>query len=135
MWKTERPGGAEMHALMNLAMAATYDPDPKAPNGFRLPFNLETGELIPNRWARWLANDPVNMVQAHRAALRSMRGIWIDCGWRDQYHIHFGTRQLSQRLARAGIKHVYEEFDDTHSGIDYRMDRSLPFLTLVLDRR
>ena len=135
MWKTERPGGVEMHALMNLAMAATYDPDPKAPNGFRLPFNLETGELIPNRWARWLANDPVNMVQAHRAALRSMRGIWIDCGWRDQYHIHFGTRQLSQRLARAGIKHVYEEFDDTHSGIDYRMDRSLPFLTLVLDRR
>ena len=36
---------AEGHAIMNLCMAATYDPDPKAPLGFRLPFNLETGEL------------------------------------------------------------------------------------------
>ena len=31
---------------MNLCMAATYDPDPRAPNGFRLPVNLETGEVI-----------------------------------------------------------------------------------------
>ena len=37
---------------MNLCMAATYDPDPRAPNGFRLPFNLETGEVIPERWKR-----------------------------------------------------------------------------------
>jgi S-formylglutathione hydrolase FrmB len=116
-------------------MAASYDPDPKAPNGFRLPFNLETGELIPQRWARWLAHDPVNMVQKHRAALRTLRGIWIDCGWRDQYHIHYGTRQLSLKLAQAGITHTYEEFDDTHSGIDYRMDRSLPFLTRSLALR
>jgi len=27
-----------------------------------------------------------------------------------------------------GIEHVYEEFDDNHSGLDYRMDRSLPLL-------
>ena len=26
---------------MQLAMAATYDPDPEAPNGFRLPFDLD----------------------------------------------------------------------------------------------
>jgi S-formylglutathione hydrolase FrmB len=135
IWRKERPGGGDVHALMNLAMAASYDPDPKAPNGFRLPFNLETGELIPQRWARWLAHDPVNMVQKHRAALRTLRGIWIDCGWRDQYHIHYGTRQLSLKLAQAGITHTYEEFDDTHSGIDYRMDRSLPFLTRSLALR
>jgi hypothetical protein len=134
IWAKERPGGAEVHALMNLAMAASYDPDPRAPNGFRLPFDLETGELIPARWARWLAHDPVHMAPAHRAALKTMRGIWIDCGWRDQYHIHYGTRQLSLALQKAGVKHVYEEFDDTHSGIDYRMDRSLPFLTRVLAR-
>jgi hypothetical protein len=28
----------------------------------------------------------------------------------------------------AGIRHTYEEFDDNHSDIDYRMDTSLPFL-------
>lgn len=134
IWRKERPGGSEVHALMNLAMAASYDPDPRAPNGFRLPFDLETGAIIPARWAKWLAHDPVHMVRAHRAGLKSMRGIWIDCGWHDQYHIHYGTRQLSLALAKAGIVHSYEEFDDTHSGIDYRMERSLPFLTRVLAR-
>jgi hypothetical protein len=61
-----------------------------------------------------------------------LRGIYIDCGSRDQYHIHYGTRILSKRLAQARIRHTYEEFDDTHSDIDYRMDTSLPFLFRAL---
>jgi S-formylglutathione hydrolase FrmB len=132
VWKQDRPGQAETMCLMNLAMAASYDPDPQSPNGFRLPFDLETGELIPARWRRWLAHDPVHMVKRHRAALQSLRGIFIDCGWRDQFHIHYGCRQLARELGRHGIAHVYEEFDGTHSGIDYRMERSLPFLSRAL---
>lgn len=124
--------GAEVHALMNLCMAASYDPDPKAPNGFRLPFNLDTGEVIPARWQAWRNHDPINLVAKYQKNLRSLRGIYIDCGWRDQYHIHYGTRILSKRLQLAGISHQYEEFDDTHSDIDYRLDRSLPFLSRAL---
>jgi enterochelin esterase-like enzyme len=132
VWKKESPSSAEVHALMNLCMAATYDPDPRAPNGFRLPFNLETGELLPERWNAWLRHDPVHMVGAHTKQLRSLRGIFIDCGSRDQYQIHFGCRQLSKRLRQAGIEHTYQEFDGTHSEIDYRMNVSLPFLTRAL---
>jgi hypothetical protein len=132
VWKSEKLSHAEGHCIMNLCMAATYDPDPGTPLGFRLPFNLETGELIEDRWAHWLANDPVNMVEQYRDALHSLKGIYIDCGSRDQYHIHYGTRLLSQRLASASIPHVYEEFDDNHSDIDYRMDTSLPFLYRAL---
>jgi len=128
----DRPSSAELHCLMNLCMAASYDPDPKAPNGFRLPFNLETGELLEARWARWLRHDPIHLVREHAVALRSLKGIYIDCGWRDQYHLHYGARILSQRLAQLGIAHRYEEFNDTHSGIDYRMDQSLPFLYRAL---
>jgi hypothetical protein len=117
---------------MNICMAATYDPDPAAPLGFRLPFDLETGETIPGRWKNWLRHDPVHLVGRHAKALRSLRGIYIDCGWRDQYHIHYGTRILSLRLAEAGIGHTYEEFDDNHSDVDYRMDVSLPFLYRAL---
>jgi len=113
---------------MTLAMAASYDPDPDAPNGFRLPFNLETGEIIPVRWKEWLKHDPINLVSRYKKNLSTLNGIFIDCGWHDQYRIHYGTRILSKRLMRAGIKHRYEEFPDTHSGIDYRMDQSLPFL-------
>jgi len=132
VWKKNKLSHAEGHAIMNVCMAATYDPDPRAPNGFRLPFNLETGELLPQRWAAWLRHDPINMVAAHRSNLQSLRGIFLDCGWRDQYHIHYGMRQLSLRLRTAGIKHTYEEFDGTHSDIDYRLDVSLPFLTRAL---
>ena len=68
----------------------------------------------------------------YRRNLASLRGLWIDCGWRDQYRIHYGTRILSKRLREHRIPHVYEEFDDTHSGIDYRMERSLPYLVRAL---
>jgi enterochelin esterase-like enzyme len=132
VWKKEKVSAADGHCIMNLCMAATYDPDPGTPLGFRVPFNLESGELIGRRWMKWLEHDPVNLVRKYRAGLKSLRGIYIDCGWRDQYHIHYGSRILSKRLAAAGIRHTYEEFDDNHSDIDYRMDVSLPFLYKAL---
>lgn len=128
MWNKDKMTEGEAHALMELAMAATYDPDPRTTLGFRLPVDLDTGELIPRRWAKWREHDPIHLVGRHARELRRLRGIYIDCGWRDQYHLHFGARILSRELASLRIEHTYEEFDDTHSSIDYRMDTSLPFL-------
>ena len=133
-WKKEKVSTAEGHCIMNLCMAATYDPDPRAPNGFRVPFNLESGEPLPERWRQWQKHDPINLVSKYRANLKTLRGIYIDCGWRDQYHIHYGARFLSKRLSLEKIAHRYEEFDDNHSDIDYRMDVSLPFLYKALHR-
>lgn len=132
IWATERPSGADITALMMVCMAASYDPDPKAPLGFRLPYDMNTGVVLESRWQRWLHHDPVVMAKSARANLASLKGIYIDCGWRDQYHIHFGSRQLSATLQKMKIKHTYDEFDGTHSGIDYRMDKSLPFLARLL---
>ncbi|HEY5623073.1 MAG TPA: alpha/beta hydrolase-fold protein [Gammaproteobacteria bacterium] len=132
VWSRSKLTADEVHCLMNVAMAATYDPDPDAPNGFRLPFNLETGELIPERWRQWLRHDPTNLVKRYAKNLKTLRGIFIDCGWKDQYQMHYGARILSKRLRQAGVEHRYEEFPDTHSGIDYRLDRSLPFLSRAL---
>jgi hypothetical protein len=132
IWSKEKLSTAEGHCIMNLCMAATYDPDPRAPNRFRIPFNLESGEPLEERWKQWRKHDPINLVAQYRSALKSLRGIYIDCGWRDQYHIHYGTRLLSARLTGAGIPHRYEEFDDNHSDIDYRMDVSLPWLYRAL---
>jgi enterochelin esterase-like enzyme len=128
VWRKPKLSSAEVHALMNVCMAATYDPDPEAPLGFRLPFHADTGELIEARWRRWLEHDPVLLVSKYARNLRRLKGVYLDCGWRDQYHIHYGARQLSRRLAAAGIRHRYEEFDDDHSDIDHRMDVSLPYL-------
>ena len=132
VWHKDKCSSAEVHALMNLCMAATYDPDPRAPHGFRVPFNLESGEPLEARWKQWRKHDPIHLVATYKSHLKTLRGLYIDCGWRDQYAIHYGTRLLSARLAAAGIRHTYEEFDDTHSDIDYRMDVSLPFLYRAL---
>jgi S-formylglutathione hydrolase FrmB len=132
IWRKPNPSGAEIHCLMNVAMAATYDPDPAAPNGFCLPFDLETGELVAARWRQWLKHDPITLVARYAKNLKTLKCLFVDCGWRDQYHIHYGTRLLSKRLAEHGVAHRYEEFDGTHSGIDRRMDVSLPLLARAL---
>lgn len=127
-----KPRGDEIHALMLIAMAASYDPDPDAPLGVRLPLDLRTGRLDERAWARWLAHDPVELIETCSDALRTLRILYVDCGTRDQYYLHYGARQLRDRLAEAGIACHYEEFDDDHSGLDYRLDVSLPLLTRAL---
>ncbi len=124
--KKRKHTGGETHALMHIAMAACFDPDPSLPEGCVLPVDLHTGKLDEARWARWLAWDPVRMIPNYVEALRTMRLLFIDCGFRDQYHLHFGARQMRSALLAAGVDHEYQEFADNHSGIDYRLDESLP---------
>lgn len=132
----EAPGvdGGDLHVLMGLAMSATYDPDRSAPKGIRLPVDPETCEIDEERWAVWLEHDPLVMIrkQKYRENLRRLAGLYIDCGFKDQYHLHYGARSFVRELKKAGIPHVYEEFDGTHSDINYRMDESLPFLYRAL---
>jgi len=127
-WRENRPPGNWFHALMTLCLAASYSPQPDAPLGMALPFDLRTCRLDETVWARWLAFDPLNRVADAAGDLRSLKGLWIDAGNRDQYFIHYGTRELHDRLSALDIGHHYEEFDGSHSGIDWRLDHSLPWL-------
>lgn len=126
--------GHHFHALMILALGATYDPDPDAFMGIQLPVDPHTCAFMPQRWQRWLDHDPLHAIDQSEAQdnLRSLRRVFIDCGSRDQYLIHYGTRALVAKLEQYGVEHTYEEFPDTHSGIDYRLDRSLPLLARAL---
>jgi hypothetical protein len=126
---------AETHALMHLAMAACFDPDPSLPEGFVLPVDLHTGRLDETRWQRWLDWDPVRMIPDHVDALRSMRLLFIDCGFRDQYQLHFGARQMRDVLLAHDVIHEYQEFPDNHSSIDYRLDQSLPAIQRAIAAR
>jgi hypothetical protein len=64
--------------------------------------------------------------------LGRLKALYIDCGRTDQFNLVYGARRLHRRLGELGIAHRYEEFDDNHSGVDYRMDVSLPFLAEAL---
>lgn len=123
-----KPKGKDIHVLMTLAMAASYDPAPDQPFGVRLPVDLHTCERDDALWANWLAFDPLTLVETHFETLKGLKALFIDCGDVDQYDLVYGARRLHQRLETLGVEHRYEEFPDDHSGIDYRMDVSLPFL-------
>ncbi|MSQ00896.1 MAG: enterochelin esterase [Myxococcales bacterium] len=125
--KKEKLVHDEIMGIMLLGMAASYDPIDAIPGRYHLPFDAHTGEVASERWAAWLEHDPVRMLDARGATL-PRRGLFVDCGRKDQYMLLYGARMLHERLTRYGVEHVYEEFDDDHSDIDYRMDVSLPWL-------
>ncbi len=131
-WRAQRPSGATFHCLMTLCLAASYSPEAGRPLGLRLPFDLHSCQLDESVWQRWLAFDPALRVAGEGEHLADLSGLWIDVGFRDQYFIHYGSRQLHAALDQAGIEHHYEEFDGSHSGIDWRYDFSLPWLAARL---
>lgn len=134
-WAKPKRSYAEGHALMMLACASAYSPDPDQPLGFRLPCDAHTGRLLPEVWERWLAHDPVRAVETHADGLRTLRALYVECGSRDQYGLQLGARQLHEELERRDIAHRYEEFDDDHSNTGYRYDVSLPWLVGALQGR
>ncbi|MBB3193123.1 alpha/beta hydrolase [Roseateles terrae] len=131
-WNGRKFKDSDVHILMMMAQAASFDPDPSAPYGVRMPVTLDTCELIPERWERWLAWDPLTLVETHGPGLKALKALYIDCGDVDQYNLVYGARRMHKRLTALGVQHVYEEFPDDHTAVDYRMDVSLPLLVKAL---
>jgi enterochelin esterase-like enzyme len=131
-WQKKYPGSPDYSTLMTLAMAATYDPDDEDGTHIRLPFDLETLEMQASRWQNWLKHDPLNLVGTHFRHLAELHLLYLDVGSRDQYNIQYGTRAFTRRLEKLSVKHHFEEFDGTHSGLDWRLDISLPLLANAL---
>lgn len=132
---TIRPkSGTFWELIMTVCWAAAFGGNPDAPRGFDLPVDPHTGALNSDVWARWLAHDPVRMVDddAHADALRQMRAVVIDVGAYDEYQLQVGARLLHRRLDALGIAHIYEEYPDGHRGTRYRFDTSLPLLVEAL---
>ncbi len=107
-------------------MASCYSPDGES---FDMPFDLETGEIRQDVWARWLEHDPVRLVEKHVENLKSLKLLYLDAGTRDEFALDIGARILSRKLSENGIDHIHEEFDDGHFNISYRQDRSLALIS------
>jgi S-formylglutathione hydrolase FrmB len=112
------------------AMAACYSAEPDST--VTLPFDPATGRLREEVWQRWLALDPVRMAAGRADALRSLRGIYLDAGRRDEYWLDLGAAAFSAELDALGVEHVLELFDATHTGIEYRYPKALAFLAELL---
>jgi hypothetical protein len=108
-------------------MAACYSANEDG--SIDLPFEPGTGRLRPDVWERWLAWDPVRMVERHAEALRGLRAIYVDSGTRDQFFLDLGAEAFRLELERIGVTDVFFElFDATHSAIEYRYPLALRYL-------
>jgi hypothetical protein len=139
-WFEEQPtkGQASFELMSHLCCAAAWSPSATGPYGFGvgfdLPVNLLTSAIRDEVWQRWLAHDPVRMLDVadNRAALGQMRAIYLDAGIGDEYNLQLATRQLASQLARHAIHFTHEEFDGGHFNTSHRYDRSLAAVTTVL---
>lgn len=114
----------DLHALVVRSLAHAFSDD-------ALPFDLETAELVPEVWERWLAHDPVRLVRVRADALRGLRGVWLDAGDADEYHFDFGVRVLRRELLAAGFDEErlrFEIFPGGHRGVSWRYPLSLDWL-------
>ena len=125
-WATEKHGKDDHSAINTIGMAACY-----SANGtdFDLPFDLETGKIRQDVWARWLEHDPVRLVEKSVENLKSLKLLFIDAGTSDEFALDVGARILSKKLTDLGVPHIHEEFDDGHFSISYRYDRSLELIS------
>jgi len=118
---------SDYHLLNDWCMAACYSADEDGT--VHLPYDVETGELRPEVWERWLAWDPVRMVPRHADALRGLKAIYIDAGRRDQFYLDLGAEAFRGELEKIGVTDVFFElFDATHSAIEYRYPLAVKYL-------
>ncbi len=118
--------------LNTYAMAACYSPDESKPGKAIMPFDLVTGRLDEEVWARWLAWDPVRMAPERADALASMKRIYLDAGKSDEYYLDLGAQAFSAELDKLGVEHTLELFDGKHGGIAYRYPGAIAELARVL---
>lgn len=124
-----KQGKFAFDALNIIGMSACYSPNEQSEWGFDLPFDLETGEIREDVWQRWLAHDPVYLVENSVEALKSLKLFFIDAGTSDEFALDLGARILVDRLKKHGIPHRHEEFDGGHFHISHRYNRAFEMIS------
>ncbi|MCM2280836.1 MAG: esterase family protein [Bdellovibrionaceae bacterium] len=108
----------EAHSVLNaIAMGLCYAPKG---DGVEWPVSEVTGQLRTEIWQKWKAHDPIEFLRAREDQVEQLKYFFLDCGNRDQYHLHYGARQIRSVLEDLGVDLAYSEFDGNHFDIGER---------------
>ncbi|MCB0386117.1 MAG: enterochelin esterase, partial [Bdellovibrionales bacterium] len=111
----------ESHSVLNaIAMGLCYCPDPKRKGQVLFPIDEKTGKLQSKIWEKWLEHDPLRFLKARRKNVARLKGVFLDVGREDQFHLQWGARQLRELLKRQKVNHSYSEYDGNHFDIGTR---------------
>ena len=129
-------GGQAFNAMLLLAMAPCFAPNLDNPPLYGdLFFDLKTGEIIEDIWQKYLAWDPVVMldkyIDKYIDNLKNLSWMHLDAGVNDEYSLQLGQRQIAAKLKQNNINHIITEYKGGHSGHSYRF---VERIGLMLDR-
>jgi len=114
---------------------AAFSPNLENPPFFvDLPFEYPSGVIIDEVWEKWLAHDPLTMLETYGENLASLRGVYFDIGNQDEFGLQPHSEVFHQALTEAGIAHEYQTYDDGghFNRIFERLTISLSFISDAL---
>lgn len=132
----------KFHTKVFANMARAYSPD-EAGKTFlsaKMPVNYSGDSLIVDveTKRKWEANFPINMIESHLPALKSLNGLKLDWGRNEATtYVPIAALQFSKKLEANKVKHFAEEYIGDHvnkiGGFDGRIyTEMLPFFDTYL---
>ncbi|MCL5731344.1 MAG: esterase [Candidatus Thermoplasmatota archaeon] len=133
-WNSKnRLNSTKLKVLRTLEASAFFSPNPSSSEGGTdLPFDWESGEFRNNIWALWQDHDPARNSVNYTRQMESLYFSYFDVGIMDEFQLVWGHRSLEKHLRESGIKFTYEEYEDGHFGLNYRLEKSLPAMVNAL---
>jgi enterochelin esterase-like enzyme len=114
---------SKFDTMLTLAMAPCYAPNTKSAPLYGDPFfDLKTGEIIPEIWEKYLAWDPVRMVEQYASNLKQLDYVLLEAGLQDEHGLHLGHRQLAKKFKTLGVSHDIVEYPGKHGGHHWRYE-------------
>ena len=123
-------------------LARTYSPDEEGKTflSAKMPVRYVGDSMIVEVEVKkkWEANFPINMIETHLSALKSLNALKIDWGRNDEVaHIPITCLRFSKMLEANGVKHFAEEYIGGHvnmqGGLDGRIyTEMIPFFDTYL---
>jgi len=112
----------------SLASAAAWSANPNNPPLF-LDLPVKDGKVRPDIVAKWVANAPLEMIDANVAALNRYYAVAVEVGLQDP--LLASNQQLHEALTRNHVPHYYEEYEGDHTNkVRERIERYvLPFFS------
>lgn len=129
----------DFYPMAALGLLSAHIPNASAPLRVDVPVRAARGELLPSEPAYTRLRDqlPLRNVARYRDNLRSLRALYIDYGFSDQFaHIPIATPAFSRELIAQGVPHVLDAYDGDHrQRVVERMEKIMfPMFSAVLER-
>lgn len=130
------PAQLGQHTIINAyyLLAAAFSPNLANPPLYvDLPFDLTTGDILPEIRNKWNQHDLFVMLEDHAADLASLRGLAPQVGRNDLTRFVSAKEAFHQALLDAGVPHRYILDNNSHNTTPARRRLMLEFFNEVLE--